>query len=159
MDRIQGEMTENGRLLRPFKSSGQSLRTVEYFWNLINYVLWICWTFYICFRILALIVLDIWSSQKSVYWENIRKFCCLDRFHARWVRPIGSLVTTRGCVFICWIQWYFWIFSTMIIEDLYTNKVNLLNEMKWDSLASLVHNDLFVSLSRNTMGRVLLCRI
>ena len=29
MDRIQEEITENGRFLRPFKSSGQSLRMIE----------------------------------------------------------------------------------------------------------------------------------
>ena len=29
-----------------------------------------------------------------------------------------------ACIFLCWIQWYFWKFSTTIIKDLYTNKVN-----------------------------------
>ena len=35
-----------------------------------------------------------------------------------------SLVTTTGCVFLCWIQCYIWNFFTTIIKDLYTNKVN-----------------------------------
>ena len=36
-----------------------------------------------------------------------------------------SLVTTIDCVFLCWIQWFFWKFSTTIIKDLCTNKVNV----------------------------------
>ena len=28
------------------------------------------------------------------------------------------LVTKAGCVFLCWIKWYFWKFSTTIIKDL-----------------------------------------
>ena len=39
MDRILEEMTENGRLLRPFESSERSLRTVDHFQNLIKYAL------------------------------------------------------------------------------------------------------------------------
>ena len=35
-----------------------------------------------------------------------------------------SHITRTGCVFLCWIQWYFWKFSTTIIKDLYNNKVN-----------------------------------
>ena len=35
-----------------------------------------------------------------------------------------SLVTTTGCVFLWWIQWYFWKCSTTIIKDLYKNRVN-----------------------------------
>ena len=31
---------------------------------------------------------------------------------------------TTGCVYVSWIQWYFWKFSTTFIKDLYTNKVN-----------------------------------
>ena len=38
------------------------------------------------------------------------------------------LVTTTRCVFACWIQWYFWKFSTTIIKDLYTNKVNCVKQ-------------------------------
>ena len=33
------------------------------------------------------------------------------------------VIMTTGCAFLCWIQWYFWKFSTTIIKDLYTNKV------------------------------------
>ena len=36
MDGIQEEITENGRLLRPFQSSGRSLRMVDHFQNLMN---------------------------------------------------------------------------------------------------------------------------
>ena len=35
-----------------------------------------------------------------------------------------SLVTTTGCIFLSWIQWYYWKFSTTINKDLYSNKVN-----------------------------------
>ena len=35
-----------------------------------------------------------------------------------------SLVTTTGCVFLCWTQWCFWTFSTTSIKDLYAYKVN-----------------------------------
>ena len=31
---------------------------------------------------------------------------------------------TTGYIFLCWIQWYFWKFSTTIINGLYTSKVN-----------------------------------
>ena len=34
------------------------------------------------------------------------------------------VIMTTGCAFLCWIQWYFWKFSTTIIKDLYNNKVN-----------------------------------
>ena len=38
------------------------------------------------------------------------------------------LVTTTGCVFSCWIYCYFWKFSTTIIKDLYTNKVDCVKQ-------------------------------
>ena len=63
MDRIQEEITENSRFLRPFKLSGGSLRTFDNFLNLMNYALRMCWTFCLCFWFLALIVLEIWYSQ------------------------------------------------------------------------------------------------
>ena len=45
MDRIQDEMTENGRFLRLLKSSSRSLRTVDHFQNLMNYTLRMTWSF------------------------------------------------------------------------------------------------------------------
>ena len=42
MDRIQEEISENGRFLLPFKSSGRSL--VDHFLNLMNYALRMCST-------------------------------------------------------------------------------------------------------------------
>ena len=44
-----------------------------------------------------------------------------------------SLVTTTDCVFLCWIQWYFWKFSKTIIKDLYTNKMIMPNEKRFNS--------------------------
>ena len=75
MDRIQEEMTENGRFLRPFKSNGRLLRMVDYFPDFMNYGLRIFETSYLCFVFLALLVLDIWVSQKLVYRDNAGNFC------------------------------------------------------------------------------------
>ena len=36
-----------------------------------------------------------------------------------------SLVTTSGCGFVCWIQWYFFPFFTTIIKDLLYLYANL----------------------------------
>ena len=36
-----------------------------------------------------------------------------------------SFDTTAGCVFLFWIQWFFWKFSATIIKDLYTIKVHI----------------------------------
>ena len=35
---------------------------------------------------------------------------------------------TTGCAFLCWIQWYFWKFSTTIIKDFYTDIVNCVKQ-------------------------------
>ena len=45
---------------------------------------------------------------------------------ANWIDlgSIGSIVTIKGCLFLCCFQWYFWKFSTTVIKDLYTNNVN-----------------------------------
>ena len=85
-----------------------------------NYYLRMCWSFCL-FQISSFDSFKIWGSQKSVYWKNVRKFCCLESSYARKVRMIGSLVTP-GCIFLCWIEWYFWKISMTIIKDSHMNK-------------------------------------
>ena len=62
------------------------------FAKLLSSTVQMCRTLKISLWLLALIVLEIWDSQKSINWEDVRNFHCLDRHHARYIRSIGSII-------------------------------------------------------------------
>ena len=49
-------------------------------------------------------------------------------------------LTTTGCIILYWIQWYFWKFSTTIIKDLWTNKVNCVKQKNIKTLKKIPRN-------------------
>ena len=55
-----------------------------------------------------------------------------------------SFIMTTRCAFLCWILWYFWKFSMIIIKDLHSNKVDCakLKNRKIPKYKQKYHGDL-----------------